>query len=503
MRVLGILPREIEKPDPAQFEGRQDLFKLQVQKRLNIIDEVKRKADEAGEGAGAGKFGVDSTGLTREERNALFMEQVAKAERENQIRMQKLAKKDVQKVVISELEAKLSAHKAKKKQQESAQRMKEMTKARDDDLANRKKVADKKQEKNQEVRNRAITAMAEHNEEVTATLAKANARAEKKIEEIAAGHAEQKEKNGEKRVMIFERQAEYERGLYRGRVVAYGEHCEKMQNKIDMLEEKLAARQNNMEEIAAKQRQCSENVKIHQHEKQVAVEKKYFEILDRHDTAAKTRKENMSALLKEYQTRNVKRKAAHESRFDRLHEEFLKDPGMKVTASDAPGSPKFTPERAYVRKSAREKEAARLEKEGETGIVKSASDSKLLATFEHRKSHVQLAEENRQRLRRAHHYAVDAQLDKLLQMRKKVEIMQGSKAEADRRRTAVTAKCSLEKMHMTERVDRVKNSADPDKMFAMLEELDPDQDAVTRINELLDGLAMPKIGRFTEEEEGK
>lgn len=503
MRVLGILPKEVDKLDPDMFEGRQDLLKLKEQKRQNIIDEVKKKAHEASDGA-PGKFGVDASGLTREERNALFMEEVARNERENMVRMQKLAKKDVQKVVITELEAKHNAHKAKKKQQESAQRMKEMLKARDDELATRKKVADKKQEKNQEVRARALKTLAEHGEEMTESLRKANERAEKKIVEIAEGREEQKVKNAEKRVQIFQRQEGYERDQLRRRETAYGEHCEKMQNKLDMLEHALAERQSNLEEIAEKQRQCSENVKVFQLEKQANAEKKYWEICARHDTAAKTRDENLKTLLKEYQTKNSKRKSAHESRYDRLLNEFEKDPGMKVCASDAPGSPKFTPQRSELRKSLREKELARREKEGIVdGMTRSFSDSKLLATFEHRKSHVQLAEDNRQRLRRAHHYAVEAQLDKLLQMRKKVEIMQGSKQEADRRRTAVTAKCSLEKMHMTERVDRVKNSADPDKMFSMLEELDPDQEAVGRINELLGGLGLAKFGRFTEEEEGK
>jgi len=503
MRVLGILPREVEKLDPAMYEGRQDLLKLKEQKRLNIIDEVKRKAEEAADG-GPGKFGVDSSGLTREERNALFMEEVAQNERENMERMQKLAKKDVQKVVIQELETKFNAHKAAKKQKESAQRMKEMLKERDDHLADRKKKAEKKQEKNQEVRARALQALAEHNEEMTASLRKANERAEKKISEIAEGQAEQRVKNAEKRVQIFERQEAYERDLLRGREKAYAEHCEKMQSKLDMLEQALAERQSNLEAIAEKQRQCSENVKQFQLEKQANTEKKYLEICARHDTAAKTRAENLAGVLKEYQTRNAKKKQAHESRYERLLEEFNKDPGMKVCASDAPGSPKYTPQRADLRKSLREKEAARKEKEGSgDSLPRSFSDPTLLATFERRRSHVHIADDNRQRLRRAHHYAVEAQLDKLLQMRKKVEIMQGSKREADRRRTAVTAKCSLEKMHMTERVDRVKNSADPDKMFAMLEELDPDQEAVVRINELLGGLGMPKFKHFAEEEEGK
>merc|ERR1712051_14754 len=110
---------------------------------------------------------------------------------------------------------------------------------------------------------------------------------------------------------------------------------------------------------------------------------------------------------------------------------------------------------------------------------------------------------NKERLRRAHHNMVEEQIDKLRNMRQKVQIMHDAKTEADQRRMVVVRNTLLEKMEMTSRVDRVRDSTDPEKMNRVLEDLGPDVEAVDKINLLLDSMGMAQMagGTVKEEEE--
>lgn len=496
MTVLGIMPREVMPVDKAAFGGNEMAYKHYEQKRKNMIEDVKRKVSCSPDVSG--KSG-DIGGETREARNAAFMAEVERNEQENMALMQKLAKKDVQKVVIQELEQKAVEARNKKRQQEGQVRMKKLLQERDDDIDKRKKEAQKKQDKIIDVRTKAQAGLEEKAEENLQKLLEANARAEKKIKENKEAEAAARVENSSKRVHIFERQAGYEAQQLRGREDAYAAHVEKHTSKMKMLQEVADARQSNAEEIADKQRRTSENVKQYLTQKQAKAEERYWNICERHENAGKFRDETLKTTIKEFQVRNQKRWQSHSNRYDRLLQEFEKDPGMKLCASSAPGSPKFVIDRAEKRKS----EKTSSPSGGGNNLARTYSDSVLMAA-QRRQLHEDTSYENRQRLRRAHHYAVEQQLDKLHSMRQKVEVMTNSKTEADKRRSMVVAKCSREKMHLQDRVDRIKDSADPDKMYNMLEDLNPDEEAVTRINELLGELGMQKIGFVKDgDEEGK
>mmetsp|Transcript_28659 Transcript_28659/g.92120 ORF Transcript_28659/g.92120 Transcript_28659/m.92120 type:complete len:503 (+) Transcript_28659:96-1604(+) len=478
MKVLGILPSDVRQQDVEFFGGDREKHKLFEQKRSHIIDEVRRKASTAPDVSG--KHGADG-GMTREERNALFMEQVANTEKENMARMAKMAKKDVQSVIIQELETKLTAHQNMMKQQESKMRMKALLKARDEELDARKKLAEKKQDKILDVRTKALEKMLHHSEEIQETIRKKNERATKSVQAISDGRLEGRAQNKEKREKIFQRQEGYEADQLREREHAYAEHVEKMDSKVRMLEEKNASRASHTEELAHKEQQCRDNVRVHAEEKQAAVETKYWEAIGRHSDAAKKRDESLKLTIKEYQVKNVKRKLAHEGRYDKIQEGVEKN---------------------IVRKYEEfEKKDENFEKT--RALARASSDAVLATFFDHRRHCTDLSADNRQRLRRAHHYGTEQQLDKLVQMRRKVQIMEGSKEEADHRRATVVAKCAVEKMHLTDRVDRAKNSKDPEKMQKMLEDLDPDPDAIGRINELLSELGMQTLGFVKDEGEDK
>jgi len=469
------------KLDPLQFGGDEAKCKLFEQKRRNLIEEVKSVANKTPEVSG--KRVLDER-QAREEATAKFTEQVDRAERENMEQMQRAAKKDVQKVVIQELEAKLNDHKSQKKQQESVQRLEQLMKKRDEEMKARKKEATKRQEKNSDVRERSMHAKAEKGEEMTEALRKASERAEKKLSEIFAAHEEAKARNDERMAHIVERQEGKDRQLLRGREEAYREHVAKHHQKLEKLAEKLAHRQSHAEEIAEKQQQTTLKVREFQENKQAKVEENYWNICARHDRAATKRADNLEAQVKEYTVKNGKRKQAHASRYDRLLEEL----DHKMSAS-LPGSP------TYVRPGSKE-----------SMLSRSTSDSHVFEAAEHRRRHVSLVDENRERLRRAHHYEVEEQLHKLEHMRKRVQIMEDSKSEADKRRMVVMRNCAVEKMHLSDKVDRMRDSQDPEKMYRMLDDLDPDREAVVRIGELLKSLGMDHerlVGFKDTEEETK
>lgn len=478
MRVLGILPTELRPKDVTAFGGSDVKAKFFEQKRLNLIDEVKRKAESAPDVHG--KHGADG-GMTREERNALFLEQVAKTEQENMTRMAKLAKKDVQSVVIQELETKLAAFNNKKRQEEGASRVKESLKARDDALAARKKLQDKKKERITDVRNKANQAVLSHSMELLETLRKNNERAEKSIQAIAESRTEGRGAKQEKRDLAWTRVDSYSADLVAKREHAYAELCQKMDSQVQRSQELSSSRQSHADEANAKLESCHEHVRVSAEQKQAAAEAKYWKAITRHGEAAKSRDEELKTRIKEFQVRNVKRKQAHEGRYVKIQSDIDKNIARKYE----------------------EFEKKEQEFEKTRALAKASSAADLQRFFDHREDIIDLAAMNRERLRRAHHYSVEQQLDKLVQMRRKVQIMQNAKTEADTRRMVVMAKCAVEKMHLTDRVDRVKNSKDPDKMQSMLEELDPDPDAIGKINELLAELGMQTLGFVKDEEEGK
>lgn len=492
LKVLGIEPHELKKLDPKDFEGREERYKIFEQKRRNLIEEVKTKVAMSPDISG-GRRSIDPA-VERAEKNARLLEEVEEQERVNMEKMQLMAKKDVQNVVIGELGIKLSSFQGQKRQKESQQRLKELLKVRDEELQARKKDAQKKQERNQEVRTRATSALTERNEEMVETLRKNSERAEKKLQENADEHQKYIAEVTERRRAISERQGKYELQLMRGREVAYTEHCIKHKEKLDMLAEALAQRQSDAQIIAERQRRSLLNVRETQAKQQSEAEDKFWKICERHGKAAAVRDERFTTTMKEFQVRNNKRKSAHESRFDRLQQEHENSPGLKLTASSAPGSPKFVIDRSDKRRASPGR--------GENlAMAKSLSDSRISGLVEHRTNFSDLVGANKERLRRAHHHAMTEQIDKLHSMRRRVEIMQEAQTEADRRRMAVMRNCSLEKTHLTERVDRIKDSQDPTKMSKMLEELNPDQDALDTINDMLEEMAMERVGPVKDTEE--
>jgi len=485
MLVLGVLPEELAPLDKAAFAGNEMRYLHLEQKRKNLMDEVLRKASEGQDVHGKP---AAMSGPTREERNQAFFDEIARHERENTALMQKLAKKDVQKVVIQELEQKATAKRNKDRIAEGERRLAEAKKAIAEELDKRRKEAEKKQTKIVEVRARALQASVEKGEENFQKLCDANARAEKKIREMKEAEAAQRVLNREKRVHIFIRQEGYEQKKVKHREEMYADYQENMDSKTRKLEEIINSRQSNAEFIAEKQRRTTEKVREFQAEKQAAAEERYRGICERHANAGAYRADNLKTWTKELQVRNTKRLQTHSGRYDKLLEQLEREPGVKLCASSAPGSPQFVIERAEARRSPKKADG-----EGGQSLAKTFSDSVLMAA-ERRRNHEHVVHENRDRLRRARHYNVETQLDKLHQNRQRVQVIEDARAEAARKRAIMVATCSREKSHLQHRVDRIKDSGKPEKMYNLLEELDPDPEAVARINGLLDELGLQTIG---------
>jgi len=493
MKVLGVHPKDVKALDPAEFEGKEAKQKMIEQKRLNVIQEVQAMVAKSPDVTGGGKKPLMDASSLREAKTKEFIDRIDEQERANFERLQTMAKKDVQSIVIGELKAKKAAFVGKKKQEESHQRLKELTATRDAELKERKKAADKKQEKNTLVRDKANTALAAKNVEVAVALQKAGEKCDNNIRAIAESRVEGIEANEVRRKEATARQGGRELALQAGRETAYKEHVSKHNAKLEKLEEARAGRASHAAEIAEKQQESTDRVRERQEKTELESRMKYFEICGRHQTASHKRDETLKSTIKYFTAANQKRRTAHVGRHDKIQAELEKSPGVKRCASAAPGSPTFIIERAEKR--------ILSPSNGFNALQKSQSESRIHDVMDHRRNHGEVVATNNLRLRRAHHYMMDEQIDKLHNMRQRVDVMRDAKKDADDRRMVAMRNTSLEKMKMTDKVARVRDSADPAKMQQMLEELDPDRDAVDKINGLLGTMGQPLMSGGTPEAE--
>merc|ERR1712194_2293 len=129
--------------------------------------------------------------------------------------------------------------------------------------------------------------------------------------------------------------------------------------------------------------------------KQATVEAKFFQNVERHTVAAKTRDENLGALVTQYSKVASNRLTSHSSRYSRILKDLdEKKPDPRTAASSAPGSPTFS--QGSPTKS----------KLDSTSLSKSLSDSRLCEFLDRLSNHTHVVATNRERNKRAHKYMV-------------------------------------------------------------------------------------------------
>jgi len=456
MRVLGILPEDLEKREIADYDGIEPRYELFENKRRTLIGQVNARVLESPEEAE-----LQGQEEVARDRNAAFMQKVLDAERRNMRKMALMAKKDVQKIVLEEFETKLTLHNGAERMEEGAERVRNLRKARDAKLKEIQKAAQKRAVKTTEVRNRAHQRMEEEAAELTSKLNEANDRAAKKMDDIAAEREEMRLKSRERELQTGERLAKHEHHQLRHRERAYDSIVAKYENHTERLADHLGQRQSNTEAIAQRHQESMERVQNHWEAKQRDTEAKYREILERHEEAKQRREELAAKKVKEYRVENTKRKTAFDARYDRL----MKDQEETSNIS------------------------RRLQQSAEA-YSRSLSDSQI-AALQMRGHHGDLVAANRQRLLRAHQYAQEQQLSKIDQMRQRVEFMLDSKRTADQRRTVMLKNCAAEKHHLGQEIYKVKSSP-AEKMVKLLQELDPEPEAAARIREIMGQLGREK-----------
>lgn len=474
MKVLGVTTSELEKQDISAFDL-ESKYWLFEKKRRAIIQQVANLASSGPQGSHKTEPGSPpAPTLTAAERNAQYMEEVIRREKANMEVMERIAKKDIQKTVIEELEGKLQVHLSQKRQEESFERFRQLKKERHEKLKLAQKEAAKKAEKYKEVRERAKKEVEKHRQELKETLKQADERVSTMLTSLKEAHVEEVQKAQEKFVVIAERQENFAQSLVRRREQMHDEIESKHEAKRELLASFQGARQSHKEEILEREMQCREKVQKSLEEKQAKAEEKYWEICERHKKAQEYRESNVAAWMKEMKTSHTKKKNAHEARYTKLLNEKDKE------------------HQDFVKRT--------LQRSASETLKPTFERQELLKAREDANNHVELAAWNRERLKRAHAYEVEQQLEKLLAMRERTQIMFDVRAEADKRRMIVLRNATLEKQHLTDKVDRVRD-AGPDRMLKLLDDVELEPAAAKKINDILGNLGLAPVGGVVQEEE--
>jgi len=468
MKVMGIVPADLEKKEVQEYDGNKNKHLLFEKKRRTLIQQVATLASRGPqERGGAGDM------------NANFLEEVLRKERETMEVMARMAKKDIQKTVIKELESRLEFEKGKKKQEENLKRMVQLKKERDEFLREQQKKADKKREQTREVRERNDRQLQEHCEEIRQQLKEADDRVAKCLADIRQAHDDSIESKQVRGIEARRQKAAFEQMLVHRREDMHDTIEEKHARKRELLTELLSQRVSNKEKLLQKEMECRDRVAEYLAQKQAQIEVKYDEARLKHKKAETTREEKGMAKTQKFKTDNEKKRKAFVIRYDNLirqrereHEEFRKSWESRSLQRSASETlrPKERPE-----------------------LLKAREDAEHFAA---------LAAENRERIRRANAHSVDQQIEHLLAVRQRAQVLEDQKAEADRTRMVVMRNTAVTKHELKHKVDRFKDVG-VEKMLNLLEDVEIEPAAKTRINEILGELGLPPLGGpgYSQEEE--
>lgn len=466
MRVMGIIPSDLEKKEIQEYDGNKNKHLLFEKKRRTLIEQVATLASRGPqERGGSGDM------------NANFLEEILRKERETMETMARMAKKDIQKTVIKELESRLEFEKGKKKQEENKKRMLQLKKERDDWLKEQQKKADKKREQTREVRERNDRQLQMHCEEIRQRLKEADDRVAKCLADIRQAHDDSIESKQVRGIEARKQKAAFEQMLVHKREDMHDAIEEKHVRKQELLTELLSQRVSNKEKLLQKELECRQRVAEYLANQQASIEDKYDEARVKHKKAQASREEKGLAKTLKFKTDNEKKRKAFVIRYENLirdrereHEEFRRN---------------------WESRSLQRSASETLRPRERPELLRAREDAEHFAA---------LAAENRERLRRAHAHSVDQQIEHLLAVRQRAQALEDQKAEADRTRMVVMRNTAVTKHELKHKVDRFKDVG-IEKMLDLLEDVEIEPAAKTRINEILGDLGLPPLGGYSQEEE--
>jgi len=458
MRVLGVLPEELErKMETATSEGDQRKLAMFERKRRSLIEEIHLLSSAGSTGVGVSPSGSQSL----QRKHSTFLNKVLEAERATMEKMEIQAKKDVQKVVIQELETKLVMQQGAKRLADGEARLNKLIKDRDEKLKAMRKEAQKKSERTADVRMRAVRQQERDAEHTMEQLAEATQRAEGKMRALDEARAEARQQSAEKLASVQEKQHTRVEGELHAREYQYETIMNHHADTMGRLQKRLQSRQSQSEEMLQKQQSSMMRVREKWESKQREIQENYFNNLSRHEKAREKRETAAQEYARNLSKANSKVRSAFESRYERVQRDLeRREPDKRLTQS-----------------------ASSL-----ASLEKSLSESQVLA-LEQRRHYFDLAASNRDRLQRAHYNSQEQQLGKLQGMRDRVDALLDSKIRADDRRMVMQRNCAVQKYHLEHEMFKVK-SAPPDKMAGMLRDLQPEPRAAERIQELQQQLGM-------------
>lgn len=460
MRVLGLRAKDLQ---PAKKESMPSECSWEVfeRKRRTLAENVRVLAAESPEVPPEAGGGMSK----QEERNQKFLEEIMEIERRNMAKMAVMAKKDVQSMMIKELEQKLQAKKGKEKQEEANERQKQLIKERNAKLAEAKKIAIKKKEKTDEVRKRANEAMLKEKAELEIHLNEKQERSQVTIKANREAFEAGRDQRQQKGIEALKRKDDLEHGLIAKAEDSYSNILHHDQTILDRLDAINAERFNVQSDFAERKMMCTKRAADKLVEKQEKYNQAFFKTEERHGTAAQKRAETHAQSLKEFKVRNAKARQQFENRYNTM---------LKARAEEK-AKPSKNMERYFER----------LNFTNSGCLVRPEYHHMV----EQNKSMVDLVKTNRETLQRSHSYHHEQQLEKIAGMREKVKIIMDGRKNAATRRTDMVKNCAIDKHHLSDKVDRIKSSTGG-KMTKILETLDPDPDAAVRINELLSAMNM-------------
>lgn len=445
MRVLGILPKDIQPRDRLTFqegvpgEVRHEAWE---KKRRQLMQNVSGMAQDKSLDLSKSPSEAALVGQPSAATNA-FLADVMAREAVSMAKMRSRAQADVQKIVIDEMAQKAQVEVRNAKLEEHRKRMVELKKKQDEKLAAQKKEAEKKLAKTIEVRARADRILEEESQKLASEIAEKDTRVEACLQAREEGWANNRVTKQAERDQKYVDIALFKAGelgvrekMYAGVVKRTAASEVRLAEIQDELQAHQAAKSDRTNGVIARAR--SELGK-QQGEKDQA----YLERLKVHDKKKEFREANAKEYQKYFLEKNKKEKANHAKNYERALKErevVLVSPRMTKAMSA-----NFTTSPAWLTESSAK-------------------------AFETHKSMGEIRQLNLQLLKRAHQYHQVQALSHIEDMRHRVKALKDSKDEAQYRRFQMMKNCAIEKHHLTFQVQKVRD-APPERMNSLLEKM--------------------------------
>jgi len=457
MRVLGLSEKEVEKRPKEAFhtEVAYEVFERKRRMLAENVNDLAKDSPEAGSIPGAADKSRDA--------NADFMAGVIAIEKRNIEKMNIMSKKEIQKMMIKELETNHAAHKSVLKQEESVVRQNALEKERREAMKKVMKEAQKRLDKSTDVRAKAAKQVLIEAEKLKNELTEKDAQVTKKLQDIVDGREEGKVKAQEKRDQATERKEQHDQATIAKQEKMYATVLDRDEQVEFRLSCRTSDSQHNSAIFAAKKAACTERARHQLADNQARYEANFLKREGEHHVAAQCRDSNAKTYLKEFKKRNDKERKDFETRYERVKKEE---------------------EKPHI--------SRRLEKMASMGDIQSQgclSRPEFHHMVHSNKSMVDLCEFNGNLLKRAHGYHQEQELDKIAGVRAKVKAIWDSRKMAQDRRTQMVKNVAVAKYDLALKVDRARTQG-PSKMSSILSEMEPDPEAAARINELLGAMNM-------------